>query len=278
MPWIFFLPLLAWRKNEPLLREIGLWGLLPLLFLSALAQKRDLYTLPLLPPVAILAAVAILDAPREGRAAKVAKTGWGLLGGGLLLLAVGGGGYALVASLLAKDFSGAALGGLLLAAVVPVLLVARHDDEEREVALAYPFTIMSLGSIFAIFLVGFLAPRSEKFSDNTIRPLMREVVATVSNEPGAVLQGYRLGDGTAVVNGALSLEVGGRFTDIETPEQLTKALADPKTRVLIRKNGTKSWDELGRPGRLVREFQAVKREGRHGEPDGWKHEYLLIAK
>ncbi len=300
MPWIFFVPLLAWRRvasketapghtdawggapprpprSPTQLREVGLWGLLPLLFLSALAPKRDLYTLPLLPPVALLAAVAILDGPIEGTPAKVAKIGWTILGGALLVGAVGSGGYALVASLVASDLAGAALGGALLAACGAAIVVARRDDEEKAGPLLYPFTVMSFGVVIATFLVAFLAPRSRGFTENSIRPLMRDVVATVASDR-AVLHGYRLGDGTAVVNGALSLEVGGRFVDLETPAQLTAALADPRTRVLIRKNGAKSWDELGRPGRVVREFQAVPREGRHGEPPGWKHEYLLLAR
>jgi 4-amino-4-deoxy-L-arabinose transferase-like glycosyltransferase len=64
-PWILFAPASVWNRKRP--STPAAWLLFGLLFLSALAMKREVYVMPLLPAVAVLAGETMAEAPRRLR-------------------------------------------------------------------------------------------------------------------------------------------------------------------------------------------------------------------
>ncbi len=59
-PWILFVPAALWRRKKP--STPAAWLVFGLLFLSALAMKREVYVMPLFPAVAILAGEYLAEA------------------------------------------------------------------------------------------------------------------------------------------------------------------------------------------------------------------------
>lgn len=270
LPWLLVLPLLALGARERAerarlgaepaartgLRLLG-WFLLPFLFLCALAQKREVYLMPLYPPLALLAAGAILDPlptawPRFRRAA---RRGWLVIGAGAWLgaavLLVGGVAHALWSGWYLR--AGMGLLPLLAAAALPLLW--RRDAVEDEARLPAPFAVASALALLAVGLLVFVEPIAR--ADRTIRPFAREVIALLEREPGARLHGYRIVDDVGRIEGALAFELGRTFPTFETEEALRKLLAaDPLARVLMDRP---VWDAEGRPGTLKGEFAASRR-------------------
>ena len=270
LPWLLLLPLFALAAPErgerlragpepaarPGLRLLG-WFLLPLLFLSLLAQKRELYLLPLYPPLALAAACALLDPlparwPRVSRAARVV---WMVMGAGAWvgagLLLAGGVVYAVSHGLYGR----AVLGIALLACAGALPLLARRDPLERDAPLPYPFAGASAVALLALGLLVFVEPVAR--ADRTIRPFAREVAEHLQRDPGTTLYGYRITDDVGRIEGAVAFELGRTFPTLERPEELRELLArTPRARVIM---DQPVWEAEGKPGRVIADLGASRR-------------------
>lgn len=267
LPWLLFVPLFVLAARDrgeraassparPGLRLLG-WFLLPLLFLTALSQKRELYLMPLYPPLALIAACALLDPLPSAwpRVSRVARAAWPVIGAGAwigaTLLLLGG----IVHALAQGWFARAAMGLLPLGLAAALPYLARRDPTERDAPLPYPFAGASALALLAVGLLVFVEPVAR--AERTIRPFAREVVALLEKEPGTTLHGYQVVDDVGRIEGALAFERGHTFPTLQKPEELRELLArDPSARVLM---DVPVWEAEGKPGTLKGEVAASRR-------------------
>ena len=263
LPWLLFLPLLLLARGAPASpasaeagpapsprRLLAVWALAPLVFLTLLSQKRTVYALPLYPPLALLAACALLDPLPAGwpRLTSGLRTAWRVLGPGA---ALGAGGVALwgLASREPRALLLLVLGGLILALV-------RRDARERAAPLPYPFGTVSAVALLILGLLVVVEPLARQ--ERTLRPFARELAAQLAEEPRAELHGFRISDDTGRVDGAVAFELGRTFPVVPDAPALQALLrADPQARVLM---DLPEWEREGRPGRVVASFRTYRRE------------------
>ena len=254
LPWTLLLAPLACeayesRAPQPLGRRIlALWALATLGLLSCIAQKRNVYALPLYPPLALLAAGVLLE-PLQGRAASLARNLWRvmsplLVAGGLLAPPA----VALRAWIVGR-FDLVLLGLALWIGALCVFFFARRYAEEPDAPLPGAFTAVSLQAVLALALALCIVPISHR-RNRSLRPLAREVAAAVANQPDVELHGYRL---TEALNGALPFEMGRVFGTLEAREDVERTLAaDPRSRVILERH---VFESEGLRGRILGEFK-----------------------
>jgi 4-amino-4-deoxy-L-arabinose transferase len=256
LPWLLLLPVaaLAGHRDE---RDGGVprrallaWVLVPLAFLSIMAQKREVYALPLYPPLALLAASAILDFEIRGLTYRFVRPAWLLFGWlaslGAIALPLTGGVYAALGG-----EQGLALLGVLLALSAVAVCFAWRRPEIEDGPLGYPCRTTALVGIVTLALVLFVQPAFR--AERTLRPMGRAFATALEGEPQAKLYGYRLGE---TMSGALAYELGRTFPTIDGPEALRAALADPACRVVGHEGDL---DAAGHTGHSVGRFTGAKR-------------------
>lgn len=234
MPWTGLLPgalLLAWRRRSPWDRMLLGWVVFVVLFFSVSGERRDLYMLPALPALALLAArfagTALGwdgDAGAGDRAAgrtgaRVPGTRWitvpqGILG--VFLVAVG-----IAAPIIAPRKEpvlaqpAIALAVVLVATGLALVVLALRGRARAVLAATAAGFAVALLTIAAIYPVADRFKSSRPFAQHLARATAADRAA------GGRVAAYRLGN----VPGAIAFYSGVYTQEIDEPQELAAHLA-----------------------------------------------------
>jgi 4-amino-4-deoxy-L-arabinose transferase-like glycosyltransferase len=250
LPWGIFLAFAGIGRSHHLapggqpefpLRHLVIWAIVPAVVLSIAAFKRDAYILPIYPPLALIAASAILEPPRAGRPARAATIAWRAVSTIVVAVAlIGTAGLPLLVSLTGFGVPWQVQAGLALIALA-TLAALRRDPEERAAPLGYPFTTAALGAVIAIAFVTLYEPI------RPAKPSLRDAaryVAQIGTE--ADVYGYGLEE---EVVAAIAYELARPFPQIRDRAELDGVLARSEgkhPRVVVMRRSR--WEAEGTPG------------------------------
>jgi 4-amino-4-deoxy-L-arabinose transferase-like glycosyltransferase len=260
VPWVAFLPMAlvapfyrVWNKKRPIMQFLWLWFVVDLAFLTISGGKRQHYTLPLMPAMAILIGILIEDMAftRKAYSRRFAKTVLVSHVIGVIALAVAGCVY------LVRTYPNMATEAVILCSATVILAVAVFVLFAAERPSAACGTLFA--SIVVLVMIGYVTFLNPLDYDRYCRDFSRRLAQIVPQSDNLIAYEY-ISNRSVHYFGRIVPEVSdesvlyNRYEQgdwvVATADYLEKLQADGKLRMVYYKQKAERRGQQNAPGAL----------------------------